>query len=190
MSPTEVRFQEPLPPLLDSFTGDASVSGSMLPAGLRELHLLEFPQLDEVPPGLRVLKLREHKHPLPQLPNTLETLVLNECTHCVDSVPDSLRSLSLYWQPPRPAPPLPARWPAHLEQLVYWGKSDSAEPPRIEHLPSTLRQLELNGCEVHAGLPQTLQEVRLGREFTQEFEFPGKVTVDSKQTDFDDYDDY
>ncbi|KAG5178496.1 hypothetical protein JKP88DRAFT_346836 [Tribonema minus] len=146
---------EPLPPHLESFTGDASVSGSVLPAGLRKLELIDFPQLAEVPPGLRELKLREYEHPLPPLPDTLETLVLDECAHHVTDIPNSVRSLSLYWLPPQPAPPLPARWPARMERLVYWGKYEES------------------------GLPQMLQELRLGSEFTQAMTFTGRVTFDS-----------
>ncbi|KAG5181153.1 hypothetical protein JKP88DRAFT_349274 [Tribonema minus] len=147
--------------------------------GLRELDLVAFPQLDELPPGLRFLKLRNHDHPLPPLPDTLETLVLDNCTHHVANIPDSVRSLSLYWLPPNPAPPLPTRWPAHLERLMYWAKSDGAPMPVIKRLPPTLRELALNGCEVHASLPRTLQKVRLGRNFTQQLTFTGRVTVNS-----------
>ncbi|KAG5181155.1 hypothetical protein JKP88DRAFT_349276 [Tribonema minus] len=132
--------------------------------GLRELELLEFPQLDEVPPGLRVLKLHTYEHPLPPLPDTLETLVLDNCTHHVVDVPDSVRSLSLYWRPPEPAPPLPARWPPHLERLAYWARCEDAA-------------LELNGCVVHTCLPQNLREMRLGSEFTQRLTFTGRVTL-------------
>eukprot|EP00611_Tribonema_gayanum_P027053 TRINITY_DN6583_c0_g3_i2.p1 TRINITY_DN6583_c0_g3~~TRINITY_DN6583_c0_g3_i2.p1 ORF type:complete len:488 (+),score=47.68 TRINITY_DN6583_c0_g3_i2:32-1465(+) len=183
-----VHFEQPLPSLLESFklvTFDNTVDAceGMLPAGLRVLELVgrhhQWLDEPEVPPSLRVLKLRAHRHPLPQLPDTLETLELNECTHHVSDIPNSVRSLSLYWRPPQPMPPLPARWPAHLERLMYWAKSDCAPMPAIKRLPPTLRELALNGCEVHAGLPRTLQKVRLGRNFTQDLTFTGRVTVNS-----------
>ncbi|KAG5181176.1 hypothetical protein JKP88DRAFT_322344 [Tribonema minus] len=146
----------------------------MLPAGLRVLDLWgDFDQpLGDLPPDLHVLQLGAYEHPLPQLPDTLETLVLDGCTCHIAALPASLRSLSVYWQPPFHAPRLPLRaaaWPARLERLVYWAKTESgsARLTSIEHLPPTLTQVELNGCEVHARLPHELREVRLGRAFRQ-----------------------
>ncbi|KAG5181177.1 hypothetical protein JKP88DRAFT_246383 [Tribonema minus] len=195
---TDVEFAQPLPPLLESFSlklvdVHANISAGMLPASLRVLELVgRHLQLEEVPPSLRVLKLRAYKHPLPQLPDTLETLVLDECKHHVAEVPDSVRSLSLCWCHPHPAPPLPARWPTHLERLIYWGESDEFfgtphDMPHIDSLPPTLRRLELNGCAVMAELPQALQELRLGCEFRDTVnlkDFTGSVTVSRRRVRF------
>ncbi|KAG5181168.1 hypothetical protein JKP88DRAFT_279023 [Tribonema minus] len=103
----------PHPPLADINDGDAMQNL------LQEMAEL-IRAFNELPPSLRVLKLHKYEHPLPPLPDTLETLVLDECTGHIAQLPNSVRSLSLYWRPPRPAPPLPARWPAHLEHLTYW----------------------------------------------------------------------
>ncbi|KAG5181150.1 hypothetical protein JKP88DRAFT_279006 [Tribonema minus] len=124
------------------------------------------PELADLPPGLRVLKLRAYEHPLPPLPHTLETL---------------------------PAPPLPDDWPAHLEHLVYWATaaSDSEDRAWVDHLPLTLTRLELNGCAVLDGaVPQTLQELRLGRELRHAFDldvkkFTGTIKINSNRSDWD-----
>ncbi|KAG5181172.1 hypothetical protein JKP88DRAFT_246378 [Tribonema minus] len=196
--PAQIVFEQPLPSLLERVVlvtnGAANISSAgMLPAGLRLLllHGCQHQPLEEVPPGLRVLNLHGYAHPLPPLPDTLETLVLFDCAHNVTVVDASsnLRSLSVYWRPLHHAPPLPARWPARLERLVYWGprKSEGAEHyPCIENLPPTLRQLELNACEVRAPLPQTLQEVRLGLAFKQPLEVKGAtVKVNSFRMRYD-----
>ncbi|KAG5180531.1 hypothetical protein JKP88DRAFT_297318 [Tribonema minus] len=187
-----IVFEQPLPTLLESFIvesgGEVHVGAGSLPASLRNLQLWGFQQLYELPPRLRVLMLQRYIYPLPLLPDTLETLVLDYCTHHVSNLPDSVRSLALYWHPAQPAPPLPARWPAHLERLVDWavGESepDDAPEPCIDRpLPPTLTQLELNGCSIATDLPQTLQTLRLGRGFSQELDLAGsfKVTVNGRR---------
>ncbi|KAG5181169.1 hypothetical protein JKP88DRAFT_322329, partial [Tribonema minus] len=188
-----VHFEPPLPSHLEAIHVSmrdcaVNINGGMLPAGLRVLDLSRCArmQLNELPPGLRVLKLHKYEHPLRPLPDTLETLVLDKCTGHIAELPDSVRSLALYWQTPEPAPPLPARWPAHLERLVYWSKSASGEAgsapmPIIERLPPTLRYLELNRCELRARLPKTLQELRVGREFTDRVDFTGRVVLNARK---------
>eukprot|EP00611_Tribonema_gayanum_P019584 TRINITY_DN3419_c0_g1_i3.p1 TRINITY_DN3419_c0_g1~~TRINITY_DN3419_c0_g1_i3.p1 ORF type:complete len:234 (-),score=24.22 TRINITY_DN3419_c0_g1_i3:47-748(-) len=201
----KVVFEQPLPALLKTFSLDmedalANINAGVLPAVLHALELggSQHQQLDYLPPDLRVLKLRDHEHPLPQLPGTLETLVLNQCTHHVAHIPDSLRSLSVYWCHPGPPPPPPACWPPQLEHLIYWILVDSDDPdvpqglPHIllGSLPPTVRQLELNGCAIDADLPQALQELRLGHEFEQILtlkNFRGSVTINgdnSEQIEF------
>eukprot|EP00611_Tribonema_gayanum_P032389 TRINITY_DN9652_c0_g1_i1.p1 TRINITY_DN9652_c0_g1~~TRINITY_DN9652_c0_g1_i1.p1 ORF type:complete len:483 (-),score=98.28 TRINITY_DN9652_c0_g1_i1:66-1514(-) len=181
-----IVFQHPLPPLLESLVveneGHVSVTARVLLAGLCELQVggFQLERLDELPPRLRELTLRRYQHRIPLLPDTLETLVLDGCTrHAVD-VPDSVRSLSLYWHMPHPAPPLPARWPARLERLVYWaiGASDDAPEPCIDRpLPPTLTELELSGCTCLTDLPQALQVLHLGRGFSQQLQLAGSFTV-------------
>ncbi|KAG5181173.1 hypothetical protein JKP88DRAFT_322339 [Tribonema minus] len=194
----EIVFEQPLPTLLETAmiatSGAVNVSTGVLPAGLRVLllHKCQHHPLDEVPAGLRVLRLSNYTHPLPPLSDTLETMVLFNCAHSVTvtGAASNLRSLSVYWRPPHRAPPLPARWPPHLERFVYWGEpldpAGAEPPPRIENRPPGLRQLELNACEVRAPLPQTLQEVRLGRDFRQDLEVKGAtVKVNSLRIVFD-----
>ncbi|KAG5187598.1 WD40-repeat-containing domain protein [Tribonema minus] len=56
-----------------------------------------------------------------------------------------------------------ARWPPHLERLVYWAKSEPEDAPPFldtDRLPSTLKRLELNGCSVCTRVPRTLQTLR------------------------------
>ncbi|KAG5186691.1 hypothetical protein JKP88DRAFT_254403 [Tribonema minus] len=197
MEGISVRFEAPLPTLLESFRAETLGSGihidmGLLPAGLRKLKLAGAEQqpLDRVPAGLRVLMLRNYRHPLPQLPDTLVVLVVHECMHHAVDLPDSLRSLSLYWRPAFPTPPLPARWPVHLQRLVYCGESHQSPVPGIEHLPPTLGQLTLNGCEVRTSLPQMLEELCLGRQFTQAIDldnFRGRVLrdCDAFRSDYD-----
>ncbi|KAG5181152.1 hypothetical protein JKP88DRAFT_322275 [Tribonema minus] len=176
----------------DSDAGSDRLTVPPLPEGFSSLTLRgcpgsRFQPLGDLPPGLRVLKLRCYTHPLPPLPDTLETLVLDHCTHHVDDVFDSARLLSLSWRPPQPTPSLPSRWPARLKRLVYWGKPDTAEPQRIQNLPSTLTRLELNRCELHADLPRTLRELHLGNEFTQELnfkEFTGRIHTNSTRSSY------
>ncbi|KAG5179446.1 hypothetical protein JKP88DRAFT_326956 [Tribonema minus] len=181
-----IVFQHPLPPLLESLVveneGHVSVTARVLPAGLCELQVggFQLERLGELPPRLRELTLRRYQHRIPPLPDTLETLVLDGCTHHAVDVPDSVRSLSLYWHMPRPAPPLPARWPARLECLVYWaiGASDDAPEPCIDRLlPPTLTELELSGCTYLTDLPQALQILHLGRGFSQQLQLAGSFTV-------------
>eukprot|EP00611_Tribonema_gayanum_P005491 TRINITY_DN1471_c0_g5_i2.p1 TRINITY_DN1471_c0_g5~~TRINITY_DN1471_c0_g5_i2.p1 ORF type:complete len:441 (+),score=48.74 TRINITY_DN1471_c0_g5_i2:1601-2923(+) len=99
-STTSIRFEAPLPTLLESFRAETLESGieidmDLLPGSLHKLELVGAEQqpLDRVPAGLRVLMLRNYRHPLPQLPDTLEALVVDKCTHHVIDLPDSLRSL-------------------------------------------------------------------------------------------------
>ncbi|KAG5177719.1 hypothetical protein JKP88DRAFT_331492 [Tribonema minus] len=204
-SSEDVDIELPLPTLLESLSLAATrnsesfnITAGMLPAGLQSLELAgsRHAQLDEMPPGLRVLKLRSHEHLLPPFPDTLETLVLDNCTHQIADIPDSVQSLSLYWSqdPPALQLPVPTRWPACLEHLVYWGtRTHQDRRPRVERLPPTLRWLELNCCEIHADLPQTLQELRLGREFNQPLhleQFTGRFVVNTHARDhpFRDFD--
>eukprot|EP00611_Tribonema_gayanum_P005490 TRINITY_DN1471_c0_g5_i1.p1 TRINITY_DN1471_c0_g5~~TRINITY_DN1471_c0_g5_i1.p1 ORF type:complete len:433 (+),score=59.07 TRINITY_DN1471_c0_g5_i1:1601-2899(+) len=100
MATTSIRFEAPLPTLLESFRAETLESGieidmDLLPGSLHKLELVGAEQqpLDRVPAGLRVLMLRNYRHPLPQLPDTLEALVVDKCTHHVIDLPDSLRSL-------------------------------------------------------------------------------------------------
>eukprot|EP00611_Tribonema_gayanum_P005485 TRINITY_DN1471_c0_g1_i1.p1 TRINITY_DN1471_c0_g1~~TRINITY_DN1471_c0_g1_i1.p1 ORF type:complete len:503 (+),score=54.85 TRINITY_DN1471_c0_g1_i1:67-1509(+) len=191
-----IAFGQPLPTVLKSFivesSGEVHVAAGALPAGLCVLQLggFQLERLDELPPRLQELLLRGYEHPLPLLPDTLETVVLHDCTHDVVDFPDSVRSLALYWRHPRPAPPLPARWPAQLERLVYWAigvAGDAPEPCIDRPLPPKLTELELNGCSIATHLPQMLQKLKLGRGFSQELCLTGSfiATVNSRKYSYD-----